>query len=136
MVIFIKKIIEENRTGAEENEDIVSECSELPPVKDAIDRLNGETKTAVVLEKDSNNYMIVGGGNGGKYIVYAEVKGKMYIMSNKFPIPKGPIELTVGGKTSSYEVKHCMGLDMVLEAAKHYADRGALAQTFNWENRR
>ncbi len=135
MAIFIKKIIEENRTGAEENEDIISDCSELPPVRDAIERLNGENKTAVVLEKDDKNYMIIGGGNGGKYVVYAEIKGKMYTMANKFPIPKGPTEVNVGGKTTEYASKYCVGIDMVLEAAKHYADRGALAQTFNWESR-
>jgi hypothetical protein len=26
-----------------------------------------------------------------------------------------------------------VNLEMVLEAAKHFADRWALAQTFNWE---
>ncbi len=133
MAIFVKKIIEENRLGVEESEDVISDCDTLPTVKDAIERLNGDNKTAVVLEKDEKNYMIVGGGNNGKYVVYAELRGKMYLMANKFPIPRGPTELNVGGKTTPYESKYCMGIEMVLEAAKHYADRGTLAQTFNWE---
>ena len=130
--MFIKKIIEENLSG-KESEDIVRENPELIQVKEAIDKLNGETKTGVVLERDAENFMIIGGGKNNKYIVYAQLKGKMYIMANKFDVLKAPIELIVGGKKSMYPSKRCMNLEMVLESAKHFADRGSLAQTFNWE---
>jgi hypothetical protein len=130
--MFITKIIEENSN--KEGEDIVKNCTELLQVKEAIDRINGETKTAVVLEKDSKNFMIVGGGQNGKYVVYAQVKGKMYVQANKFDVLKPPIELIVSGKKGNYPSKRCMNIEMVLEAAKHFADRGSLAQTFNWEN--
>ena len=131
--MFIKKIIEEDLSG-KDNEDIVNEAKDLIQVKEAIDKLNGETKTGVVLEKDASNMMIVGGGKNNKYIVYSSLKGKMYIMSNKYDVLKPPIEIIVGGKKGNYPSKRCMNLDMVLEAAKHFADRGALAQTFNWES--
>ena len=72
-------------------------------------------------------------GQGEKYIAYAQIKGKLYFMANKFNIPKAPIELVVGGKKGIYHSKRCLSISMVLEAAKHFADRGALAQTFNWE---
>jgi len=130
--MYINKIIEENPTS-NDKEDIITEAKELIQVKDAIEKLDGETKTGVVLKKDENNFMIIGGGKNDKYAVYAHVKGKMYIMANKFDILKDPIELVVGGKKKMYPSKRCMNLKMVLESAKHFADRGTLAQTFNWE---
>jgi hypothetical protein len=120
--MFIKKIIEEN-FSQKEGEDTITEVKELIQVKKAIDKLNGETKTGVVLEKDSENFMIIGGGKNNKYIIYAQLAGKMYSMANKFDVLKEPIEIIVGGKKAIYPSKRCVNLEMVLEAAKHFADR-------------
>ena len=124
-------IIEENPLSKEE--DIENECIELVEVKKAVEKLNGDNKTAVILRRDDDNYMVVGGGANGKYVVTAVLRSKNYAMANKFDVVKAPIELTVGGKKKNYPSKRCLNLEMVLEAAKHFADRGALAQTFNWE---
>jgi len=131
-MLFVTKIIEED-LSSKASEDIVSKCTELMQVKEAIDRINGENKTAVILEKDSQNYMVVGGGQNSKYIAYAYVKGKKWSLSNKFTVQKDAMELIVGGKKGIYPSKRLMNLEMILEAAKHFADRGALAQTFNWD---
>jgi hypothetical protein len=130
--MYINQIIEENLKGSEK-EEIVTQPKELVEVKDAIERLNGETKTGVVLKKDDTNYMIVGGGKDNKYVVYAHVNARMYIMANKFDVPKPSLEMIVGGKKKIFPSKRCLNLKMVLEGAKHFADRGTLAQTFNWE---
>ena len=131
-MLFIRKIIEESTSN--KDEDAVTEISELVQVKDAVEKLNGSTITGVVLERDKDNLMIIGGGADNKYVVHAEVKGTMYVMANKFPIPKPPVEVIVGQKKGTYDSKRVLGLSMVLEAAKHFASRGALAQTFNWES--
>ncbi len=130
--LFINRIIEE-KLGSNGEEDLETECTELIQVKEAIDRIDGEKRTAVVLKKDEDNFMLIGGGQKNKYAVFAKLNGKMYLMANKFPIPKEGMELTISGKAQVYPIKRCMGIEMVLEAAKHYADRGTLAQTFNWE---
>ena len=132
-MLFVTKIVEEDLVK-KENEDIVSKCTELIQVKEAIDRINGESKTAVILEKDSQNFMVVGGGQNSKFVCYAYLKGKKYSMANKFPIPRDGMELIVGGKKGNYPSRRLMGKEMILEAAKHFADRGVLAQTFNWES--
>jgi len=129
--MFVKKIIEEN--AAKENGESEKDCTELVQVKKAIEKLDGEGKTATVLRNDEKNFMLVGGGLNGKYIVLACLKGKMYAATNKYAVPKDSIELTVNGKKETYPSKRCLNLEMVLEAAKHYADRGALAQVFDWE---
>ena len=131
-MLFARKIIEEDLNSKSE-EDIISELRELPQVKEAVDKINGENKTAVLLQKDSQNYMVIGGGQNAKYAVYALLKGKKYFMANKCDVYKDPVELIVAGKKGHYPSKRCLNLQMVLEAAKHFADRGALAQTFNWE---
>ncbi len=130
-MFFIKKIVEESST--KDGEDIVNECTELVQVKNAVDKLNGEGKSAVILSRDEENFMVIGGGANNKYVCYAMLKGKTYFMANKFPIAKPAAEINVGGKRAVYPSKKCVGLSMVLESAKHFADRGALAQTFNWE---
>jgi len=131
-MLFVKKIIEEDLNSKSE-EDIVSELRELPQVKEAVERINGENKTAVLLQRDSQNLMVIGGGQNEKYAVYAIFKGKKYFMANKYDVHKEPVELIVAGKKGHYPSRKCLNLQMVLEAAKHFADRGALAQTFNWE---
>ena len=133
-MLFIKTIIEEDLTN-KNGEDIETTCTELPQVKQAIDAIDGKNKTAVILKKDGENLMIIGGGQNGKFIVTAHLKGKAWHMANKFQVNKDPVELVVGGKAGTYAAKRCLNLEMVLEAAKHFADRGALAQTFDWETR-
>lgn len=129
--MFIRMIIEENPNNSEE--DVTTECTELIQVKKAIESLNGTNKTAIFLKKDESNYMVIGGGLDNKYIVRAISQNKAYNMSNKFDGHKDPSEINVGGKIKSYPSRKVMNLDMVLESAKHFADRGSLAQTFNWE---
>lgn len=128
--MFINKITEESEKDSEGK---VTNCSELIQVKEAIDKLDGESKTAVVLERDSQNFMVIGGGADNKYVVFAQLKGKNYAMANKFPVTKPLAEIIVNGKKGEFPSKRCMNLSMILEAAKHFADRGALAQVFNWE---
>jgi len=130
--MFIRTIVEEG-ISAKEKDDIITNCTELVEVKQAIDRLDGVNKTAVVLKLDDNNLMIVGGGENGKYIVFAKVDGKNYYMANKFDIAKDPMTITVAKQKGKYPSRRCLNLDMVLESAKHFAHRGTLAQTFNWE---
>lgn len=130
--MFIQMIVEENPKNPEE--DIEKQVTELWDVKKAIERLDGKERTAVILKKDEKNQMVIGGGANNKYVVIAKLQGKNYVMSNKFDVQKDPLEIIVGGKTKTYPSRKCMNLDMVLESAKHFADRGALAQTFNWEN--
>jgi len=129
--MFIQMIIEENPN--KEEEDIQKEVTELLEVKKAVEKLNGKDMTAIILKKDDKNQMVIGGGANNKYIVSATLQGKTYSMSNKFDGHKDPCEIIVGGKAKSYPSRKCMNIDMVLESAKHFADRGALAQTFNWE---
>lgn len=130
--MFIKTIVEEG-ISSREKDDIVTQCTELVQVKGAIDRLNGESKTAVALKLDEDNLMIIGGGTNKKYVVFAKLDGKSYYMANKFPITSEPMTINFAKKKSSFPARRCLGLDMVLEAAKHFAHRGTLAQTFNWE---
>ena len=124
-------IVEENPENREE--DIETVCEELIMVKDAIEKLDGSTKTAVILKRDENNYMIIGSGLGNKYVVSATVNGKSYSMSSKFDVKKEDVELIVAGRKRVVSSNKYFTLEMVLQAAKHFADRGALAQTFNWD---
>jgi hypothetical protein len=131
-VMFIKTIIEEG-VSSRDKDDLVTDCTELVQVKQAIERLDGVNKTAVVLKLDEDNLMIIGGGANNKFIVFAKLNGKNYYMASKFDIKKEPISVNVAKKKDKYPSRRCFGLDMVLESAKHFAHRGTLVQTFNWE---
>jgi len=132
MGMFITKIIEKNSN--KEKGDSEKTCTEMIQVKDAVERLKGhEERTVIILEKDSKNMMVIGGGKGGKYIVTAQIKDKKYVAANKYAIPKPAVDLFIEGKTESYPAKRVLNLEMTLEAAKQYAHRGALAQVFDWE---
>ncbi|MGI6589892.1 MAG: hypothetical protein ACOX1V_04515 [Candidatus Iainarchaeum sp.] len=131
-MMFIKNIIEEG-VSSKDKDDIVTECTKLVQVKEAIERMDGVNKTAVVLQLDENNLMIVGGGADNKFVVFAKLGGKDYYMANKFDSKKDFFNITVAKKKHKYPSRRCFGIDTVLESAKHFAHRGTLTQVFTWE---
>jgi hypothetical protein len=66
--MFVSKLYTDNWTGNRNEENFI-ENPIWQQIKMAICNLDGNTKTLVSLEADNESYMIIGGGNAGKYIV-------------------------------------------------------------------
>lgn len=66
--MFVTKLYTDKWTG-NRNEETFIENPNWQQIKTAICELDGKSKTLVSLETDDQSYMMIGGGNDGKYIV-------------------------------------------------------------------
>lgn len=103
-------------------------------IESAIRRLNGDTCSLLILGiGDPVPHMAIGGGQDGKYIVYATPDNlTFYNLINPQATP-GKLLLVAGGQQGDYANKQCVGLTEVLNAAKTYAEAGRLESSLVWE---
>ncbi len=100
----------------------------------AIRRLDGETCTMLLLGiGDPVPHMGIGGGEAGRYIVYATPDNMIFHNLINPKAAPGKCLLVAGGQMGNYEIKLCVSLAEVLRAAKTYAETGQLESTLTWE---
>lgn len=119
-------------------------------VEAALRRLDGKRWTVVTLEASDEQFMGVGGGSDGRYLVY--VCGEAAGASDEDPDEEGeevidvllapdaeriPAEaeakLFIGGQETAHPLRHCVDLTTALRAATTYAATGTLDPTLHWE---
>jgi hypothetical protein len=103
-------------------------------IESAIRRLDGDTCSLLILGlSDPVPHLAIGGGQDGKYIVYATPDNlTFYNLINPQAAP-GKSMLVAGGQQGDYANKQCVGLPEVLRAAKTYAESGRLESSLVWE---
>lgn len=78
--------------------------------------------------------MGIGGGDANRYIVYAtDDNVRFYTLLNP-GARDGKCSMVAGGQLSEYELKCCVTLEMVLLAAKTYAEGGTLEPRLVWND--
>ena len=75
--MFVSKLYTDNWTGNRNEENFI-ENPNWQQIKTAICNLDGNTKTLVNLEVDDESYMMIGGGNSGKYVVTATLDNEVF----------------------------------------------------------
>jgi hypothetical protein len=146
--MFVSKLYTDNWTGNRNEENFI-ENPNWQQIKTAICELDGNTKTLVSLEVDDESYMMIGGGNAGKYIVtatldnevfysllypvnYEIAKSDVYAKNNSVNSDNEP-KLIVGGQAGNYAEKVCVNLPQCLIAAITFTESGKLESLFFWE---
>lgn len=103
-------------------------------IEAAIRRLDGDSCSMLVLGiGDPVPHMGIGGGEDGKYIVYATPDNWVFYNLINPKAPPGKSFLVAGGQRGDYANKQCVGLAEVLSAAKTYAESGRLESSLVWE---
>ena len=103
-------------------------------IETAIRRLDGKRCTLVILGVgDPVPHMGIGGGDDGRYIVYATPDNMSFHTLVNPSAPPGRCMLTAGGQTGDYDLKRCVSLREVLLAAKTYAETGQIDAGLTWE---
>jgi hypothetical protein len=104
-------------------------------IEDAIKRLNGSDCTLVTLGigPPPVPHMAIGGGENGKYIVYATVDNAVFYKLINTKALEGKCMLVAGGQQGKYDLKICVSLGDALCAAKTYALFGINDSTLIWE---
>ncbi|WP_317635644.1 hypothetical protein [Xylocopilactobacillus apicola] len=99
-----------------------------------INDLNGKNKTSVALTHDEEIYMVIGGGNEGKYSVVGGINGQIYNLINKNNInKKGYVQIVTGGQLGDFEMKYCVDKEMAIQAANHFYKNIDFDKTLKWE---
>lgn len=89
--------------------------------------LDGKNKTSVALTIDEETYLIVRGGNEGRYSVVGEKNGEIYNLINKNNInKKGYIQIVTGGQLGDFEMKYCVDKEMAMQAATYFYEKKIL----------
>jgi hypothetical protein len=154
--MFVTQLYTDNWTR-NKNEENVIENPNWQQIKKAICDLNGNTKTLVSLEADNESYMMVGGGNHGKYIVTVTFDHEVFysLVRQIYEMPKlhnrrrkiilrrrmivnnmsyaHEIKLVVGGQEGNYSGKICVDLHQCLIAAITFYESGELKSLFTWK---
>jgi hypothetical protein len=105
-----------------------------PIIEPPLRLLNGTTHSLVCIEGPPPAHMNIGGGDKNRYVVSLTRDGQSYFVLQNPTSPGSTelVELTVGGRTSLYPTAMLVPLDMVLIAAKMFAETGLAAPTLPW----
>ena len=127
--MFIKRLI-----GPDDSNFLEKEDPSWLDIEAAIRRLNGETSTLLIIAAgDPVPHMGIGGGSGGKYVVYATPDNLTFHNLINPNSPTGSCSLKAGGQWGKYALKMCVDLSHALRAAKTYADSGRCDDGLAWE---
>lgn len=131
-MLFVKKITED---FWKENEcsDRTYECKSLDEVLQSVRKLNGQERTIVHLLGADDMSLTIGGGNEGKYIVYATLDDTFYSLINPNASNKDTTQIVAGGQEGDYLLKQCLSLDTVIKACQEFVISGKLSQSLSWE---
>ncbi len=96
--------------------------------------LDGRSRTLVTLETDGEAHMAIGGGANDRYVVYVTADNAVF----EYLVERSPIggdesvAIVVGGQVGDYLVRRCVGLPMVLAAARLFVEAGRWERSV-WE---
>lgn len=109
-------------------------CCDRPTwrtVAAAIDQLDGDRYTIVILETEHGTSLTIGGGNNGRYVAYVSEQSEPTFRSvvNRNSDQNEEVELVIGGQSGAFPANQCINHQSVIAAAKDFYDRGKLTTT-------
>ena len=109
---------------------------DIPSWKDmeiAIRALNGEDRTLVTLQTAGDAYMAIGGGDAGRYIVYATFDNTTFHTIVGRQNRPGAETLVVGGQAGNYPARFVTDIDTAIKVARTFSTLAQLERTHVWE---
>jgi hypothetical protein len=107
-------------------------ASSWAQVKERIEALDGRSRTLVTLEAEGEMHMAIGGGDAC-YVVYVTFDNEEfeYLVEGAGEGDE-MVSVVVGGQLGDYLGRRCVGLSMVLQAARLFAEEGKVERSV-WE---
>lgn len=111
-------------------------------IEATIRALDGDARTDVVLRASNENpadtpHMMIGGGNEGRYVVYATYDGRRLFDLHRSDAgsrtDEEDMRVVAGGQEGIYHAREVVDLATVLAAARAFALDGELAPGLNWD---
>ena len=102
-------------------------------IQTAINELDGQSKTLVTIAIDDEQYLTIGGGKLGKYVVCLTFDNMTFYhlinTGKKTEIQK----LIIGGQLGAYPDKICVDFASVILATKTFVNTGERCGSLLWE---
>ena len=102
-------------------------------VGEAIKEMNGKEHTIICLQGESKIHMTIGGGPD-VFVVYASDDDETFYTAFDSGKSGGSADLNIGQQTNKYPVELLVGKDVVLKAAKLFAEKGELDPNVSWRS--
>jgi Immunity protein Imm1 len=102
-------------------------------VLEAILEMNRKEHTLICLESETKKHLTIGGGPDA-FVVYASGDEEAFFTAIDPGKAGDSVEMTVGQQTAKYPADLLVGKDVLLKAAKLFAETGKLAQTVLWRS--
>ncbi len=101
-------------------------------VRSKIEALDGRSRTLVTLEGDDEVHMSIGGG-AGRYVVYVTFDNEDFeYLVDRSRDGSEMESIVVGGQMGDYVGRLCVGLPIVLQAARLFGETGEVERLL-WE---
>lgn len=133
--MYVKRVFYDDRSNPSELE----KCIEFPTWKDVeslIDKLDGKNTTQICMDNgDEDNYLCIGGGNGGLCNVFVSENDNEIIYTLVNPEFRLSVmhKLVTGGQEGDFEDRICISVQLAKIAAKRYYELGQLHDEYIWE---
>lgn len=102
----------------------------------AIRQLNGDDRTVVSFGSGTPApHMAIGGGRGGKYIVYATHDNITFYTMVGADRSEDKVVFVAGGQPGEYLIRNCVTLQQALLAAQVFAEECRVDSSFDWDTR-
>jgi hypothetical protein len=129
---YITKICVDRWDGVFNKESEVV-CPSIEQIKKMIERLDGRRFTMVILETHDEAHMAIGGGDNGRYIVYATFDNNLFYNLLSSKNSGNMVTLFIGGQEGEYPADTVVDFKSALAAATTYAESGILRSDLRWE---
>ena len=129
--MFISKFSSEDWQNNQNNE-VLHSAKNWQEIEKVIKELDGKHRTLVTLETDGEAHLAIGGGPD-KFIVYLTFDNEVFYYLCGFAKSNLEESLVVGGQEGLYPAKFCVGIDLILQVSKIFAEFGTMDQTVVWE---
>ncbi len=132
--MFVIRLDADDWTTGEQGDEVIEQPG-LEQIEAALERLDGERYSLVVLGADESTYMGIGGGSGDKYVVFVSYDDQEFysLWDDELGVAEdGVIILNIGGRKDEYPAQQCVGREAMLRAAKRFAADGTREPTLTW----
>lgn len=102
-------------------------------VEAALRSLDGRDSDGLVLQRTSQTYMGVAGGENGCYAIVGHLEGFGEFICASGVEGGPPRDVAVAGDYNRFESKHVVDIENAVLAAKAFFDAGVLSNQLRWE---
>jgi immunity protein Imm1 of predicted polymorphic toxin system len=128
---FVKSLYTDRWEGVRDDGETVNDPT-LEQIQDAIDTLDGKTRSSVLL-KSGEAQMGISGGDDKRYVVFATFDNWQFSNLIDPTRPPGKTLLTTGGLEAEYPNRQAVDRDRAVRAARTFALEGRLEPALDWE---